>query len=99
MEVYTLNNYCWSPIYTGLPSTGILSNDRYILINYWEKYLIQKAMSVYKWKMPELWSENYFKYSLYVNGFVSVLYILDLIFLRNLTGLLLIINLLRLKER
>lgn len=69
-----MNNYCWSPIYTGLPSTGILSNDRYILINYWEKYLIQKAMSVYKWKMPELWSENYFKYSLYVNGFVSVLY-------------------------
>lgn len=64
----------WAPIYTQMPVTPIVTNSRAVLIQYWRKYLLQKAMSVYKWTMPKQWSSNYFKYLLYCNGYVSVLY-------------------------
>ena len=69
------SSYCyWIPIYTQYPYTPVITNARAPLIEYWRKYLLQKAMSVYKWTMPEEWSENYFKYLLYGVGFVSVVY-------------------------
>ena len=42
------------------------------LQRYFARYLIQKAIAVYKWKMPETWAENYFLYSLYCWGHVAV---------------------------
>lgn len=66
--------YGYSPIYTQLPCTPVISNNRQILIEYWKKYLTERAISVYKWDMPALWSENYFKYILYGIGFISVVY-------------------------
>lgn len=42
------------------------------LFNYFKKYLIQKAISVFEWKLPENWSRNYFLYSLYQYGVVAV---------------------------
>lgn len=64
----------WSPMYTQLPCDPVQTNNRYVLTEMWKKYLIERAMSVYKWDVPELWSENYFKYLLYGIGFVSVVY-------------------------
>lgn len=64
----------WSPMYTQLPCDPVMSNNRFVLIEMWKKYLMERAMSVYKWDMPELWSEKYFKYLLYGIGFVSVVY-------------------------
>ena len=29
---------------------------------YFRRYLLQKAIAVFKWKMPEQWAENYFLY-------------------------------------
>lgn len=53
------------------PSTIHVHNTS--LSNYFYRYLMQKAMSVYKWEIPERWNREYFLYSLYENGFVSVI--------------------------
>lgn len=43
------------------------------LARFFKRYLLQKAISVFKWKMPETWASNYFLYCLYCWGFVSVI--------------------------
>ena len=52
------------------PSTVHCKNTG--LQRYFARYLIQKAISVFKWKIPENWAENYFLYSLYAWGYVAV---------------------------
>lgn len=42
------------------------------LFKYFVRYLLQKAISVFKWTIPETWSRDYLLYVLYVWGFVSV---------------------------
>lgn len=39
---------------------------------YFAKYLLEKALAVFKWELPKTWNKDYFLYSLYVNGFVGV---------------------------
>lgn len=39
---------------------------------YFQRYLLQRIISVYKWKLPESWAENYFTYVLYCWGYISV---------------------------
>lgn len=68
-----MNNYCY-PIYSVPPSPGVITNSRAVLLNYWRKYLLQDAISVYKWEMPKLWKSDYFKCVLYGLGYVSVVY-------------------------
>lgn len=36
------------------------------------RYLLKKALSVFKWTLPEWWDENYFLYTLYCRGFVAI---------------------------
>lgn len=44
------------------------------LANYFKRYLLQKAMSVFKWdNIPETWSRDYFLYTLYCWGFVGII--------------------------
>lgn len=46
------------------------------LTNYYVRYLIQRAISVFKWNFPEIWerrAKNYFLYTLYCIGFISVI--------------------------
>jgi len=43
------------------------------LNRFFERYLLQKCMSVFEWKMPKNWSKDYFLYCLYCWGFVSVI--------------------------
>ena len=45
------------------PSTVHVSNTG--LSNFFRRYLLQKAFSVFKWTMPETWSRDYFLYCLY----------------------------------
>ena len=54
------------------PSTVHVKNTR--LQRYFRKYLLQKAMSVFKWTLPEEWDRDYFLYTLYGRGFISILY-------------------------
>lgn len=43
------------------------------LTRFFEKYLIEKAMSVIEFKgLPETWEKNYFLYTLYLGGYIGV---------------------------
>ena len=39
---------------------------------YFRRYLLQKAIAVFKWKMPETWAKNYVLYVLYCWGYIAV---------------------------
>ena len=39
---------------------------------FYQRYLLKKALAVFKWEMPEWWDENYFLYVLYCWGYVAV---------------------------
>lgn len=53
------------------PSTVHTQNTH--LVAYFRRYLLQKAMSVFTWKMPEAWDKDYFLYGLYTWGYMAVL--------------------------
>lgn len=53
------------------PSTVHVKNTA--LQRYFRKYLLQKAISVFKWTLPVEWDEDYFKYTLYGMGYIAVL--------------------------
>lgn len=42
------------------------------LQQFFRRYLFQKALSVFKWKLPETWSRDYFLYVLYAWGYIGV---------------------------
>lgn len=42
------------------------------LSNFFRKYLLQKAISVFKWELPETWDPDYFLYVLYCWGYIAV---------------------------
>lgn len=52
------------------PSTVHVRNTT--LQYYFRRYLLQKAMSVFKFVFPETWAENYCKYVLYCWGYFTV---------------------------
>lgn len=54
------------------PNTVHVSNTS--LAYFFKRYLLQKAISVFKWEMPATWQENYFLYVLYSIGYISVIY-------------------------
>lgn len=39
---------------------------------YFRRYLIQKAISVFKWKMPAAWDQDFFRYALYARGYLAI---------------------------
>ncbi len=52
------------------PSTVHVKNTG--LARFFKRYLLQEAMSVFEWKMPETWDRNYFLYVLYVIGYIGI---------------------------
>ena len=40
---------------------------------YFRRYLMQKAISVFKWNIPETWDKDYFLYTLYGYGYCAVI--------------------------
>lgn len=52
------------------PSTVHCANTN--LSAFFRRYLLQKAMSTFKWGMPETWSKNYFLYVLYSWGYLAL---------------------------
>ena len=52
------------------PSTVHVKNTG--LTYYFQRYLLQRIISVYKWKLPTEWAENYFEYVLYCWGYIAV---------------------------
>lgn len=43
-----------------------------IITRFFTRYLIQKAISVFKWDLPDTWARNFLLYCLYCYGFVAV---------------------------
>lgn len=56
----------------GWSSLDLTAPPRDRLVWQFARYLMQKAISVFEWKMPELWSKNYVLYCLYCFGRVAV---------------------------
>ena len=56
---------------TRSPSTVHVKNSR--LRKYFRKYLFQKAISVFKWNLPEEWDSDYFLYTLYGLGYIAII--------------------------
>lgn len=52
------------------PSTVHVKNTR--LRRYFRKYLFQKAISVFKWNLPDEWDRDYFLYTLYGLGYIAI---------------------------
>ena len=64
--------YDYNNAYNGQinPSTVHVSNTG--LQWYFKRYLLQKAMAVFEWTLPESWNRDYFLYVLYCWGFIGV---------------------------
>ena len=43
------------------------------LSRYYQRYFLQRAISVFEWKCPETWAKNYFQYVLYCYGYFAVI--------------------------
>lgn len=52
--------------------TNVFLGDRNPAKAVFAKYLMQRAISVFKWRIPENWDKDYFLYSLYTFGKVAV---------------------------
>ena len=52
------------------PSTVHVKNTQ--LQRFFRRYLFQKVIGVFKWKLPETWNRDYFLYVLYAWGFIGV---------------------------
>lgn len=39
---------------------------------FYQRYLLKKALSVFKWTLPDWWDENYFLYVLYCRGYAAI---------------------------
>lgn len=60
-------------VYNSAFSPSIVHAQNTGLSRFYQRYLLQKAMSVFKWTMPKEWSKDYFLYCLYCWGFISVI--------------------------
>lgn len=52
------------------PST-VHARDTFITW-YWRRWLLQKAMSLFEWKLPAHWDKDYFLYTLYCWGYIAI---------------------------
>ena len=43
------------------------------LSRFFQRYLLQKAISVFKWDIPKQWSQEHFLYTLYCMGYVAII--------------------------
>lgn len=64
-------NYINAEVSQVTPSTVHVKDSG--LCRYFTKYLLQKAMSVFEWDLPETWNKDYFLYVLYCWGYIAVI--------------------------
>lgn len=66
--------YDYKNLYNAVRSPSTVHVKNTILQRFFRKYLLQKAISVFKWNLPDAWDKDYFLYTLYCRGFISILY-------------------------
>lgn len=52
------------------PSTVHCHNTN--LVWFFKRYLLERTFSVFKWTLPETWNEDYFRYVLYMMGYIAI---------------------------
>ena len=52
---------------------GTIRSQDTATVAYFRRYLFDRAISVFKWKIPESWNKTYFLYSIYGIGFIAVI--------------------------
>lgn len=65
--------YDFQNAHASMISPGTVHSQNTVCVRYYQRYLLQRAISVFDWKLPETWEKNYFLYVLYCNGFVAVI--------------------------
>lgn len=65
--------YDYVNLATSSVSPSTIHTRNTALFHYFQRYFLQKAMSVFRWEMPEYWNDNYFLYCLYCWGSIAVL--------------------------
>ena len=62
--------------YQNVVESSVQPANQHVLNNstgrFFQRYLLKKALGVFKWKLPEWWDENYFLYVLYCRGFLTI---------------------------
>ena len=51
---------------------GVIHSQNTGLTRFFQRWLLQKAISVFKWELPKNWAKNYFLYVLYCIGNIAV---------------------------
>lgn len=69
MRIPTLIDY---QSVAGASSLSMLSPPNVDLTGMFARYLLQKAISVFEWQLPETWDKDYFLYCLYCWGHLAV---------------------------
>lgn len=65
--------YDFANAWTSYNQPGVVHSQNTVTVNYFRRYLLQKAISVFKWTMPESWARNYFLYVLYCWGYLAII--------------------------
>lgn len=63
-------NYNNGSVNNAIPGADVSNSP---LSRFFQKYLLQRALSVFKWELPKNWSREYFLYLLYSWGYVAVI--------------------------
>lgn len=59
--------------YTSMRNPSTMQATDTGLSMFFQRYLLQRAMSNFKWNMPKEWAKNYFLYCLYCWGYVAII--------------------------
>lgn len=66
-------SYQFMNLYNSAISPSTVHCKNTALVNYFSRYLLQKALSVYEFTgLPEEWAVNYFKYCIFAYGYLAV---------------------------
>lgn len=68
------SNYEFENLYNSMRSPSTVHCRNTALVEYYTKYLLEKAISVFKFEgIPEKWAINYFQYVLFGYGYIAVI--------------------------
>lgn len=68
------SNYEFENLYNSMRSPSTVHCRNTALVEYYTKYLLEKAISVFKFDgLPEKWARNYFEYVLFGYGYIAVI--------------------------
>lgn len=68
------SNYEFENLYNSMRSPSTVHCRNTALVEYYTKYLLEKAISVFKFEgIPDKWAMNYFQYVLFGYGYIAVI--------------------------